>query len=337
MAFDSAVLSLASSRLKKSRREAQKRADSLRELAYQREPNLVAIDQELQKTMSDLLGASLGRASGQTIPEIRAKNQRLQAERREILLSLELSPEQVDNAPTCTICGDSGWVNRKMCQCLITLCEEEQARELSTLLYVGDQSFEHFRLDYYSDENWVGQGSPRERAKINLDFCRHYSQNFSRFPVHNLYLTGAIGLGKTYLSACIAQTVSKMGFSVVYQTSASLFSQFELKKFNNDATNDHASRLEAHRNIKRFLECDLLILDDLGSELTNNFISSVLYQLVNDRLVRHLHTVISSNLSVREIATRYSPQVGSRIEGEYEILHFFGDDIRVAKKTGNFK
>ena len=146
--------------------------------------------------------------------------------------------------------------------------------------------------------------------------------------MRNLFLTGDPGLGKTFLSACIARTVSEGGRSVVYDTAGNIFAQFEAKKFLRDSQDGQEARDET----RRYLNCDLLILDDLGSELTTQFTQSALYELINSRLVAGLHTVISSNLTMEEAARRYSPQIASRLDGEYHLLEFFGDDIRLLKK-----
>ena len=171
-----------------------------------------------------------------------------------------------------------------------------------------------------------------ERRGWNMELvyevCLNYAQKFGRFYFKNLFLSGAPGLGKTFLSACIARTVSEEGFSVVYDTAGNIFAQFELKKFQRDAQDAQ----EAKDETRRYLNCDLLILDDLGSELTTQFTQSALYELVNTRLVAGRCTVISSNLSMDEAARRYSPQIASRLAGEYHVLHFFGDDIRLLKK-----
>ena len=165
--------------------------------------------------------------------------------------------------------------------------------------------------------------------ELVYEVCLNYAQKFGRFYFKNLFLSGSPGLGKTFLSACIARTVSEQGHSVVYDTAGNVFAQFEVKKFQRDSDGGR----EAKDETKRYLNCDLLILDDLGSELTTQFTQSALYELVNTRLVSGRHTVISSNLSMEEAARRYSPQIASRLEGEYHVLHFFGDDIRLIRKS----
>ena len=160
------------------------------------------------------------------------------------------------------------------------------------------------------------------------EVCLNYAQKFGRFHFKNLFLTGAPGLGKTFLSACIARSVSEQGFSVVYDTAGNIFAQFENRKFQRDAEGVQTARDET----RRYLNCDLLILDDLGSELTTQFTQSALYELINTRLVSDRRTVISSNLTPEDVVRRYTPQISSRLLGEFYILHFFGDDIRLLKR-----
>lgn len=216
-----------------------------------------------------------------------------------------------------------------MCRCLRALCAQEQIRELSKLLDLGEQSFDTFRMDYYSTSFWPEWGtSPRENMELVYEVCLNYAQKFGRFYFKNLFLSGAPGLGKTFLSACIARTVSENRHSVVYDTAGNVFAQFEARKFLRDSDDGREARDET----RRYLGCDLLILDDLGSELTTQFTQSALYELINGRLVGGKRTVISSNLSMEEAAVRYSPQIASRLEGEYHLLHFFGEDIRLLRK-----
>ncbi len=197
------------------------------------------------------------------------------------------------------------------------------------MLPLGEQSFDTFSLDWYSDAPWPGEGrSPRENMEFIYEVCLHYAQKFGAFFFDNLLFTGSTGLGKTFLSACIARTVSENGFSVVYDTAVNVFARFEEQKFARDAEDGRAARDET----RRYLSCDLLILDDLGSELTTPFVQSALYTLVNTRLQSGKRTVISTNLTMEDLRRRYSVQVGSRLDGEYHVLRFYGEDIRLLRK-----
>ena len=332
MAYDANVLRRAAERLEGQRRERTDRVERLRLEAYGKQPRLERLDKQLQGTMSQLVAAALRRGEdpAKAVRAIRERNLDLQRERAVLLGTLGLPEDALDDKPQCPFCRDSGWQGAKMCVCLQKLCAQEQIRELSKLLDLGEQSFDSFRIDYYSQTPWPGRGaSPRENMELVYEVCLNYAQKFGRFYFKNLFLSGEPGLGKTFLSACIARTVSENGFSVVYDTAGNVFAQFEAKKFQRDSQDG----LEARDETRRYLNCDLLILDDLGSELTTQFTQSALYELVNSRLVAGRGTVISSNLTLEEAARRYSPQISSRLEGEYHVLHFFGDDIRLVKKN----
>ncbi len=330
MGYDANVLRRATQRLEQGRRERRERVENLRRDAYARQPKLERLDRQLQQTMAQLVAAALrqGEDPARAVREVRERNLAIQQERAVLLGALGLPEDALDDKPACPLCGDTGWQGAKMCRCLRELCAREQIAELSKLLDLGEQSFDTFRMDYYSQSPWPGGTSPRENMELVYEVCLNYAQKFGRFPICNLFLTGAPGLGKTFLSACIARTVSEKGHSVVYDTAGNIFAQFEARKFQRDS----ADGQEARDETRRYLNCDLLILDDLGSELVTQFTQSALYELVNSRLVGEKHTVISTNLTLEEAARRYPPQIASRLEGEYHALHFFGDDIRLLKK-----
>ena len=206
------------------------------------------------------------------------------------------------------------------------LCAEEQMKSLTALLgLTEEQSFDRLRLDVYSDRPWQGEGrSPRENMRRVVAVCEGFARQFPDYPLKNLLLSGGTGLGKTFLSGCIAREVSSRGHSVVYDTAVNLFAAFETRKFTRDADEGREARDDA----RRYLGCDLLILDDLGSEFTTPLAQASLYEVVNSRLQAGLHTIISTNLSMEQIAARYTPQLTSRIGGLYQELTFYGDDLR---------
>ncbi len=332
MPYDANVLRRATRRLEEESRLRREETERRRQEAYARQPRLEQLDRRIQGTMAGLVAAALrqGGDASAAVRAVREENQALQQERAVLLGAMGLPPDALDDSPACPLCRDTGWQGAKMCRCLRELCAREQIKELSKLLDLGEQSFDTFRLDYYSQTPYPGRGaSPRGNMELVYDVCLSYATKFGRFAIKNLFLSGAPGLGKTFLSACIARTVSENGFSVVYDTAGNVFAQFEARKFLRDSPNG----LDARDETRRYLNCDLLILDDLGSELTTQFTQSALYELVNTRLVAGKHTVISSNLSMEEAARRYAPQIVSRLDGEYHVLHFFGDDIRLVRKN----
>ena len=322
----------ATQRMEEESRRRREQVERKRIRAYENAPRLEQLDRQIQGTMAGLVAAALRQGSSpvEAVRSVREENQSLQRERAVLLGAMGLPEDALDDKPACPLCRDTGWQGAQMCRCLRQLCTQEQIRELSKLLDLGEQSFDTFRIDYYSQTLYSGRGtSPRGNMELVYDVCLNYATKFSRFAIRNLFLSGAPGLGKTFLSACIARTVSENGFSVVYDTAANIFSQFEARKFLRDSRDGQEARDET----RRYLNCDLLILDDLGSELTTQFTQSALYELMNARLVSDRHTVISSNLSMEEIAQRYAPQIASRLDGEYHSLYFFGDDIRLLKKN----
>lgn len=321
MGYSEQVLRRARERLEQAKQERERENEAHRREAYARYPRLQEIDRELQMTMAQLMAATLRRGEDPTeaIGQIREKNLALQREREWILEAGDFEEGYLDDAPICAKCGGTGYEGNQMCSCLRELCRQEQKKELTSLLGSGRESFESFRLDMYSDlyDEKLGV-SPRKLMQSNFNICRRYAQNFTP-QAGNLLFSGATGLGKTFLSACIARQVADRGYSVVYETAIRLFSDFESEKFGG----------EEQRGLSRkYLACDLLIIDDLGTEMTTQFTISALYNVVNTRMMENRATIISTNLAPETLEGRYSPQIASRVLGTYRLLKFAGSDIR---------
>ena len=329
MAYSEQVLRRAKARLAQAKEECEAESAARTEEIYTQYPRLREIDRAMRQSVAKAVAAAFRKGEDPTaaIEAIKQENLALQQEREWILEAADLDETALEPTVVCPRCGGSGYVGASMCECLRELCRQEQKKELSSLLS-GNEHFGQFRLDYYPTEPDPVLGvSPRQLMQNTYTRCRQYAREFS-LKSPSLLFSGGPGLGKTFLSACIARTVADNGFSVVYDTAGNVFAQFEARKFQRDSDDGREARDET----RRYLNCDLLILDDLGSELTTQFTQSALYELVNTRLVAGRCTVISSNLSITEAAQRYAPQIASRLEGEYHVLHFFGDDIRLLKK-----
>ena len=160
-----------------------------------------------------------------------------------------------------------------------------------------------------------------------LEICRRFADNFPNVS-SNLLMQGDTGLGKTYLSACIARVVADKGCSVCYDSAFTALEYFDRQKFGRDAEDWES----ADRRVKRMLDCDLMILDDLGTEMTTPMSLSALYTLINTRLVNGKRMIISTNLMDEDIKKRYTPQIASRLVGEFLHLPFAGRDIRLIKQ-----
>ena len=328
MAYDGKILRRAQQKLEGERQARQAEFARRRELVYGQEPRLRQIERQLNATMSRIITSALrqGTDPRPAVERLKEENLALQQERTVLLAGLGLPPDFLEEKPACALCGDTGYRGEAMCRCLRAWCAREQQKELSRMLDLGEQCFDNFRLDWYSPRVDSRFGiSPRENMERNRDVCVDYAYDFNGRGA-NLLLTGSPGLGKTFLSACIAREVSGKGYSVVYDTAASIFARFERQKFGRE---EDDGVLE---DVERILNCDLLILDDLGTEMTTAFVQSALYQIVNTRLMEGRSTIISTNLGMGELEQRYLQPVISRLEGEYEVLVFFGEDIRRLKR-----
>lgn len=328
MGYEKEVLSRARERhaaAVEQHRQSQRR---LREQVYAQCPQVKQLDLEIRQTMADVMAHAFryGENPREAVERIRERNLGLQQRRNQLLLAAGCRPEQLDEGPMCRTCGDTGYVGEKMCVCLRRYCVEEQRKELTSLLS-QNASFDDFRLDYYPDTvNPLLGISPQAQMELVYEACVNYASHFTPQRAKNLLMNGAPGLGKTFLSACIAREVVSRGYSVVYDTAIHVFACLEKQKFGGGTG-------EELRMAERIMECDLLILDDLGTEMPTSFISPALYSVINGRMMAEKPTIISTNFNMEQLAQRYTPQIASRLDGEYDILSFAGQDIRKLKKA----
>lgn len=325
MAYSTEVVKRARERLAQAREDRESENRQHLAEAYSRVPRIREIDMQLRRTMAQAAQAAFlqGSDGRELLEQARQENLSLQREREELVRQY-FEEGYLDDSPICRLCGGTGYVGSTMCECLTELCRQEQKKEISIL--AGKESFSQFRLDYYPDRIDPMYGaSPRTIMERNFQTCRKYAMYFGQ-NAGNLLFVGGTGLGKTFLSACIARTVADRGFSVAYETAAHLFGNLEKARFN--PTED--SRREA----EKYTACDLLILDDLGTEMPGQFVTAALYSLLNDRILAGKPMVISTNLNVEEMSRRYSPQIASRLHGGFTRLTFVGEDIRVLRNRG---
>ena len=325
MAYSAEVVKRARERLAQAREDRESENRQHLAEAYSRVPRIREIDIQLRRTMAQAAQAAFlqGSDGRELLEQARQENLSLQREREELVRQY-FEEGYLDDSPICRLCGGTGYVGSTMCECLTELCRQEQKKEISIL--AGKESFSQFRLDYYPDRIDPMYGaSPRTIMERNFQTCRKYAMYFGQ-NAGNLLFVGGTGLGKTFLSACIARTVADRGFSVAYETAAHLFGNLEKARFN--PTED--SRREA----EKYTACDLLILDDLGTEMPGQFVTAALYSLLNDRILAGKPMVISTNLNVEEMSRRYSPQIASRLHGGFTRLTFVGEDIRVLRNRG---
>ncbi|MBQ9156769.1 MAG: ATP-binding protein [Eubacterium sp.] len=236
--------------------------------------------------------------------------------------------DYLDPIYSCPICRDTGSTAQGDCRCFRRhvadiLYDQSNLREI-----LARENFNNFRTDYYSDRIIGTEAvSPRDNILHILKVSRDFIRDFSTDPGQNLLLYGSAGVGKTFLSHCIADQLLKGGNSVIYLTAWQFFHQLERFTFDRDGRSED---VPAHMQ-----SCDLLIIDDLGTELNNAFVNSQLFLCMNERILRHKSTIISTNLSLKQISAAYTERVSSRIIEYYTLLHMYGEDIRVKKAVSS--
>lgn len=324
MALDGKLLALARKQLDDIRHHNEDKQSARRQEVYARLPRVRQIDAAMQMQMRQLAQITMrgGKTLAQDLAALEAENRQLQEERRRLLTAAGFSPDYTDDLYDCPACRDTGYAEGRMCDCLKKLYNAQVTKHLSKLLR-GDERFAKFDLTYYPDAPDENGDNPRECMAIIRDFCETYARGFDgRGP--NLVFSGGPGLGKTFLSACIAKVVSENGWSVAYDSAAACLGAFEKERFSRDADEKFA----AAATVRQYLSCDLMILDDLGTEMNTPATQSALYTLINSRLTAGKQTIISTNLSERDLEQQYTPQLASRLLGEYQWLRFLGTDIR---------
>lgn len=250
-----------------------------------------------------------------TLQELQSEMTELSAARDAILKMTSITDIVYD----CDACKDTGYINGKICGCIHDAAKKIRLSDLSASLPLDSCRFENFDLNYYKNEELDG-ASPRKRMTAILKLCREYVINFNPKTSESLLFMGDTGLGKTHLTLAITYELLNQGFDVIYGAAYNLFSDMETEHFSN------------HTNTKynAAIDCDLLVIDDLGGEFVSPYIQSLLYNIINTRDLGGKPTIINTNLSMAEIANRYTPRVASRLI-KYTAKKFIGNDIRQIK------
>lgn len=251
--------------------------------------------------------------------ELREKSNALKAKRSEILVANGYAENAMQPQYVCEFCEDKGFINGRMCNCHRQLLKDIMRQEVSKLAPLDKCTFDNFILDYYSqmpNENGI---VPRERATKVFDTCRKYAQNFS-LESKNLLFVGGAGLGKTHLSLAIMNVVINKGYYVCYGTSQNICDDLQSEQFG------RTDNITYTKN--QVLNCDLLVLDDLGTEIDNQYSIATLYNIINTRILSGKPTIISTNYNINAFEEKYDKRITSRLTGEYISFYLFGNDIR---------
>lgn len=313
---------------RKIREEYEGKPQRARDAAKRREDELhrkfetvAQIDKLLSETSLKIYGESLkGRAGiDERIDKLREENAELRQMRAQILTANGYPADYSSVKYECPKCGDTGFVGINMCDCLKKRLILAGYESSGIGRLIKTQSFETFDL-----EKCRGSERQYENMKKILSVCRSFADTFEPKSGKNLLFMGTTGLGKTHLSTSVAKVVIERGYDVVYDTFQNILNDFESERFGRSS--------ESADRTRRYYGCDLLIIDDLGAELTNQFTISVLYNLLNTRLNNSASMIINTNLLVKEIRDRYNDRITSRLYGEFESYVFFGEDLRIKKK-----
>lgn len=299
---------------KQLQRDKQKQYNMLLNSAYASNPRLSEIDREHAAVGASLVNAAL--SGGKMLDDLKKHASALTLEKKLILEKAQVK----EPTPDCTLCGDTGYVVGKICDCVKRKAAEIMLSELSEEMPIESSRFDNFNLNYYKDEDGEN-GNPRRRMTAILKVCREYVIGFDPKKSKNLLFMGSAGLGKTHLTLAIVSGLIEKGFVPVYGSAENLFSKIEKEKF----AGENRGAYESMTN------CDLLVIDDLGAEMATSFTKSALYNLVNTRLLSGRPTIINTNLSMKEIETRYTPRISSRLIGSFDAYKFIGNDIRQQK------
>ena len=325
MPYSNNILNQALDRLRERRAGALKAAEYKRSQLHAQCPRLEEIDRELRLIGSSAaLSAIKNGNTAQSLKSLAERSLELQEEYAALLSELGFTPESLEPVFCCTKCSDTGYIEADnktvICDCVSKLMSDIACESLNSGSPLELSTFESFSLEYYADMPEQGGVSPLSRMSNIYNYCRRYADTFS-LSSRSLLMRGATGLGKTHLSLAIANEVMRKGMSVVYASAPDILSRLEREHF----TYKYDAEQDTYNSL---LKCDLLILDDLGTEFMSQFSVAAVYNIFNSRILSGKPTILNTNLTVGELLTAYSQRFVSRIMGSCDRLDFIGEDIR---------
>lgn len=251
------------------------------------------------------------------LSDLKASLRTLSEKKKQLLVSASLPADYLEPIYDCPDCKDTGYINGEKCHCfkqqmISLLYEQSNIHEM-----LKTENFSHLSYEYYSGEDLKAF----ERA---VNTCKSFIAGFDK-EYANLFFYGTVGCGKSFLSSCVAKELIETGHSVIYFSSIGLFDFLSRYSF------DYKNKENLYNTFEDLYNCDLVIIDDLGTEVTNNFVTSELFSCLNERHIRKKSMIISTNLSLGELRDRYSDRIFSRITSNYEVCRLSGQDIRMHK------
>ncbi len=297
------------------RKAAEKQSDDRKAEVYAVCPEVREIDRRLAATGMKVLGAASegGDVQG-AVARIRQENDALRKKRGQLLMNAGYPADFTDLAYTCPECRDSGFVGVNMCRCMKIAVAEAKLHDSEIGVLAKKQSFDNFSFDYYS-------GADKDIVCRNYKLLRDFAERFNGDSRDSWLLMGDTGLGKTHLTTSVGAAVIRRGYDVLYKSVQGMMDDFERAQFHGGDPDE----------VQKYYRADLLIIDDLGAEMTTQFTVSSLYNVINTRINAGLPTLISTNLTQGQLRERYTDRITSRLFGEYRPLLFRGTDIRRQK------
>lgn len=316
----------------KKRMNAIYEADNRKLELYKNHPELQKIDDELSKEAINISKQIITSKDSSLIKELNNKLLSLKEKKKKVLYSLNIDENYLKPHFECNDCNDTGYITNNhesiMCHCLKQRIFNLEYNK-SNMSNLEKENFNNFSFDLYSneidEEKYHSKVSPRKNIEFIYNLSKKFIDNFDNKEQKNLLFTGNTGLGKSFLSSCIACELLKKGKTVLYQTAPVMLDTIMDYRFGKENTSK-----DIYNNL---LNVDLLIIDDLGTECINNMKFSELFNIINTRLLNNsTKTIISTNLSLDNLFSTYDERIVSRLVGNYDICHFFGEDIRFMKK-----
>ena len=321
MSYKRSIYIKAKEILSQRKATAEKEAEMRHSAAIALCPEIAQIERDMASQGADVVKAvGMGANVDEYIKNLAIANLKAQARRKELLKGAGFPEDYLEVKYTCDICKDTGYNKEFYCQCYRKLIRDVAREELGINSPLKKCTFASFRIDRYPDvvDSVIGINQ-RAHMKNNYEYCKDYAENFTTNS-RGLIMYGKTGLGKTHLSLAIANEVINRGYDVYYGSIQSIMDKLEA---------EHFGRLPREDSIKEdILNCDLLIIDDLGTEFSTQFTNAEFYNIINSRMLSSLPTIISTNLDMNEVAEKYSQRVASRIMGTMDAIYFCGKDIR---------
>lgn len=292
---------------------------------YKEIPEIKAIDEKIASNSVAIGKKMLFSSDKAILKELKEKNFKLSMSKIELLTAHGYPANYLDPIYQCPRCKDSGYIGSNQCNCLKQAIVDLAYQQSNIKEILKKENFQYFSYEYYSTQKKGDMLSPREQISSVVSICQDFIYHFDKNPGRNLLFQGNTGVGKTFLTNCIAKEILDSGHTVLYLTAFQFSEMISRHTFDKDFSN-RQNDLFSH-----LFDSELLILDDLGTELNNAFITSQLFVCINERLLRKKSTIISTNLSLAQLSKAYSERIFSRIASNYTILKIYGEDIRLKK------